>query len=353
MSTDQTAVRSPGAVPLAVVVCRAGEPPLGADEAVAEAGGDVIVAGEGSTEAAAALTTARRAWTLETGRGLRVGALARRLAELVADSPLVVLPASADGRDLAPRLAAQLERPLLAGAQRVALVVSPAGDAEIAAVLTRLEGRLEVPVRLAAPAVVTLPPGVRSVTSLGAPEVIELPALVALMDGPGLTGPADVEVLEVLDPDPSTMDLAEAPRVVAGGAGLLPPGAQDAAGRAMFDLLVAVAAAMGASAGATRVITDVGWLGFDRQIGTTGITLDPDLYLAFGISGAVQHVGGIGQPAHVISVNTDASCPMTAMATLGLVTDAAGLLTELARRFGVDVPAEIERLADNRTEVTA
>jgi electron transfer flavoprotein alpha subunit len=347
---DRTPAQAPGPIPLAVVICRAGEPPLGADEAVAEAGGYVIVAGEGSAQAASSLTTARRAWTVETGRGLRVGALAQRLAELVSGSPLLVLPASADGRDLAPRLAAQLERPLLAGAQRVALVAAPRGDPEISAVLTRLEGRLEVPVRLAAPAVVTLPPGVRSVVAVGPPEVIEMPGLT---DPGGRIDQADVEVLEVLEPDPSTMDLAEAPRVVAGGAGLLPPGAPDAAGRATFDLLVAVAAAMGASAGATRVITDVGWMGFDRQIGTTGITLDPDLYLAFGISGAVQHIGGIGAPAHVISVNTDASCPMTAMATLGLVTDAGALLTELARRFGVAIPAELDQAIDSRTEVTA
>jgi len=101
------------------------------------------------------------------------------------------------------------------------------------------------------------------------------------------------------------------------------------------------------------VITDVGWMGFDRQIGTTGITLDPDLYIAFGISGAVQHVGGIGAPAHLISVNTDASCPMTAMATLGLVTDAAALLTELAHRYAVPVPQQLAQTVESRTEVTA
>jgi len=340
--------RGPGAHPVAVLICRAGEPPLGADEAVSEAGGDALIAGEGAAHAAAALTAARRVWTVETGRGLQVGALAHRLAGLLTASPLIVLPGSADGRDLAPRLAAALGRPLLAGAKRVGLRSSAHGRREVEAVLTRLEGRLELPVRIAVPAVATLPPGVRSAQPVASCEVIALP-------GPGLpSGPrdaggagtrdggsgADVEVLEVLEPDPSTMDLAEAPRVVAGGAGLLPPGAQDAAGRAVFGLLAEVAAALGASTGATRVITDVGWMDVDRQIGTTGITLDPDLYLAFGISGAVQHTGGIGAPAHVISVNTDASCPMTAMATLGLVTDARALLIELAHRFGIEVPAQ-------------
>jgi electron transfer flavoprotein alpha subunit len=321
---------------VAVLICRAGEPPLGADEAVSEAGGDALIAGEGAEQAAAALTAARRVWTVETGRGLQVGALADRLAGLLAASPLIVLPGSADGRDLAPRLAAVLGRPLLAGAKRVGLTFSAHGRREVEAVLTRLDGRLELPVRVAVPVLATVPPGVRSAQPVASCEVIVLTG----PGGPGDRRGADVEVLEVLEPDPSTMDLAEAARVVAGGAGLLPPGAPDAAGRAVFGLLAEVAAALGASTGATRVITDVGWMDVDRQIGTTGITLDPDLYLAFGISGAVQHTGGIGAPAHVISVNTDASCPMTAMATLGLVTDARALLIELAHRFGIEVPAQ-------------
>jgi electron transfer flavoprotein alpha subunit len=210
----------------------------------------------------------------------------------------------------------------------------PGGAVEVVAVLARLDDRLALPVRVGAPAVATMAPGVGSGPPAGTPaEVTELPPLT----GEASAGP-DVEVLEVLEPDAATMDLAEASRVVAGGAGLLPPGAGDAQGRAVFDVLARVATALGASTGATRVVTDAGWLSTDRQIGTTGVALDPQLYLAFGISGAVQHVGGIGSPQHVVSVNLDASCPMTAMATLGLVTDARALLGELARRLGVDTP---------------
>jgi electron transfer flavoprotein alpha subunit len=330
----------PGAHPVAVIVCRAGQPPVGADEAVAEVGGLAIVAGQGAREAAAQLTAAYRVWTVETPPGLQVARLARRLARLVVDSPLVVLPASADGRDLAPRLAALLDRPLLAGATSVGVVEAPVGEtAEVLATLTRLDNRLALPVRVPAPVVATLPPGVRSVTPVGGAEVIELPP-PARPEDDGTAEPLDVQVIEVLEPDAATMDLAEAPRVVAGGAGLLPPGADEATGRAVFEVLADVAAALGASTGATRVVTDAGWMGFDRQIGTTGITLDPDLYLAFAISGAVQHTGGIGTPAHVVSINTDASCPMTSMATLGLVTDARALLSELARRLGVEIPAQ-------------
>jgi electron transfer flavoprotein alpha subunit len=65
------------------------------------------------------------------------------------------------------------------------------------------------------------------------------------------------------------------------------------------------------------------------------VSISPDLYLAFGVAGASQHTGGLGNPKHVVSVNTDPSCPMTAMADLGLVTDARALLNELADRLGV------------------
>jgi electron transfer flavoprotein alpha subunit len=107
-----------------------------------------------------------------------------------------------------------------------------------------------------------------------------------------------------------------------------------------------VAAEMGGSAGATRVATDAGWIGYERQIGTTGAAIDPHLYVALGVSGAAQHVGGLGTPRHIVSVNTDPSCPMTAMANLGLVTDAHQLLLELARRFGVAVPADGDSVGD-------
>jgi electron transfer flavoprotein alpha subunit len=99
-----------------------------------------------------------------------------------------------------------------------------------------------------------------------------------------------------------------------------------------------VAAAVGASMGATRVVADIGWVDHERYIGTTGVAVDPDLYVALGISGAIQHVTGLGEPEHIVSVNTDPSCPMMAMADLAIVTDAPALLEALARRLGMAVP---------------
>ncbi|PXY26971.1 mycofactocin-associated electron transfer flavoprotein alpha subunit [Prauserella muralis] len=301
---------------LAVLVVRGGVPPLGGDEAVAEAGGAALLVGTGCADAVTALPPLRRAWCAEAG-GFAAGAWSRALAPLLEPVGRLVLPASADGRDLAPRLAAELGRPLLAGAVRVG---------ERCAELARRDGRLAVTVETSQPFVATLVPGVRGALPYdGTPDV----GTVELTIEPG----HDARVLEVLEPDPATADLAEAPRILGAGAGLArgPLSGPDA-----VALLGRVAAALGASVGATRVVTDAGWAPYERQIGTTGVVVDPEVYVAFGVSGATQHTGGLGTPRHVVSVNTDASSPMTAMADLGLVTDAQALLRELARRLESD-----------------
>ena len=77
------------------------------------------------------------------------------------------------------------------------------------------------------------------------------------------------------------------------------------------------------------MVTDAGLVAHDRQIGTTGVSISPRCYLAFGISGAAQHVGGIGDPEHIVAANLDAGCPMMAMADLALVTEARELLVAL------------------------
>ena len=89
--------------------------PVGADEAVAEAGGLALVLGSGAEQASQQLLAATQAWWCDTGDGVRPGALAQALAGPLESVALVLLPASPDGRDLAPRLAAAMHRPLLAG----------------------------------------------------------------------------------------------------------------------------------------------------------------------------------------------------------------------------------------------
>jgi electron transfer flavoprotein alpha subunit len=299
---------------LAVVPVRRGRLPLGGDEVIAEAHGRALLIGVGAAEAAGEITVeTTELWLCEKAE-FHPGSWARRLnaLELVKAAAVIVLPAGPDGRDLGPRLALASGRRLHSG------VVSEIG----ATVTVARHGSRSAEERpLSPPAVVTLVPGSRG--SLAGPgralaQVLQL--------GPDLqTGPQGVEVLEVSAPDPTTMDLAESPFILAGGMGL---GTAET-----FGLLGQVATSLGASLGATRVVTDAGWTGFQRQIGTTGVAVDPDVYVAFGISGAVQHTSGLGRPEHVISVNVDPSCPMMAMAELAIVADAPAVVEELAGRL--------------------
>ena len=304
---------------IAVVPVRGAVLPAGADEAVAEAGGVVLLVGSGTGEAAASLAVdAVSVATAEIGNPA-FGGWAAALAPVLAGYHAVLLPASPDGRDLAPRLAAAMDRPLLAGATEYR-----DGEARLA----RRGGLIMEQVMADGPVVVTLQPGVRGIEprqrDLPAPEPV--PVRIAARH--------DATVLDVVPPDPGTMDLAESRRIMAGGAGLRGP--------ADFRLLTLVAGAIGASMGGTRVVADMGWVAHERYIGTTGVAVNPELYIALGISGAVQHVTGLGAPRHVVAVNTDPSCPMMAMADLALVTDAPGLLEALARRLGVALQAPQE-----------
>ena len=307
---------------IAVVVVRDGQLPAGGAEATAECDGRVLLVGSGTLAAAGELAgVAGEVSCAEVAGPFRPGAWAAALAEVLAGElagePMVVLPASADGRDLAPRLADLLRRPLWAGA----VLVTPARID-----LARVGGRELHRVAPGEAFVATLIPGVRGVAvagpgDAGASAAAPVAVALTLPDGE-----PDATVTGVLPPDPATIDLAEAPRIVAGGAGL------DSVAR--MEQLGRIGAALGASVGATRVVTDRGWAPHARQIGTTGVVIDPDLYLAFGISGAVQHTSGLGNPDHIISVNTDGHCPMMQMADLAITADANATLDELERLLG-------------------
>ncbi len=204
---------------IAVVPVRHGALPAGGDEAVAECGGRVCLFGSGTAVAAKALDGLAIEIRLRETVGFAPGAWACELASVVAGDSPVVLPASPDGRDLAPRVAALLDWPLLAGAMQV----STEGAA-----LVRWGGLVIEEVRARGPFVATLQPGVRGVDRVVGPPptLIDLRPMLRRIAGESPAHahenrpPRDVEVLETLPPDVSTMDLAEAPRIVAGGAGL-------------------------------------------------------------------------------------------------------------------------------------
>jgi electron transfer flavoprotein alpha subunit len=292
---------------IALIPVRDGFLPAGADEAIAECDGRAVVAGSG-VDGIGLDGLARHVWTLELG-DVEVGRWSTELAALLEsfDDAVIVLPNSPDGRDLAPRLAVRMGRPLYAGATTVTEHL----------VLVARRGGLELhELRPSGSFVATLQPGIRGVEPFTNP-----PSITSVEPGTEAEAPLDARVVAVMPPDVRTMDLSESKRIVGGGAGL--------ATEEQFVQLDEFARLIGGAMGATRVITDRQWVHHDRQIGTTGVVVDPELYVSFGVSGAVQHTSGLGDPAHVVSVNTDPHCPMMAMSDLAIVSDANATLDEL------------------------
>jgi electron transfer flavoprotein alpha subunit len=309
---------------LAISIVRQGVLPAGTQEVTAEAGGAVVLIGSGLAELDCTIELPQATnITCVSTEATDPGQLARIIHQLLADEPATTLifPSSPDGRDVAPRLAHQLGWPLYAGAVRV-LFNSVS--------VTKTAGRLSEEVHPTGPFVATFIPGSRGLSSADGVSYADTPTAptnqqrVDIAIG-ALTSPQTVTTTEIHPPDPATMDLTEAGRIVGGGQGLR--------SKERFDQLGAIGSAIGASLGGTRVASDAGWIPFERQIGTTGIHVHPDLYLAFAISGATQHTSGLGDPTHVISVNTDPSCPMMQMADLAIVSDANAVLDALTARL--------------------
>jgi electron transfer flavoprotein alpha subunit len=297
---------------IAVIAVRDGVLPLGAEETINEALGRVLLVGSGTGPAGDDLRGATTDVTRWEAGPYQPGRWANALAPELQHDDVIILPASADGRDLAPRLALAMGRSLHAGANKID---------RTGATLIRGGGRSLLEVDFDGPVVATLQPGSRGTD---ARTDVEAPSRTI---SPDMAGGVDADYQGMSPADPATMELREATRIMAGGAGLGSP--------ETMDLLGKVATELGCATGATRVVTDAGWAPFSRQIGTTGQVVDPDLYIAVGISGAVQHVSGIGQPKDVVSINLDPSAPMMLMADLALVTDAAALTNVLAERLGV------------------
>jgi electron transfer flavoprotein alpha subunit len=300
----------------ALIMCRDGALPAGSVEAFIAAGRRAVVVGSGAAVAAKCLVGPGEVRAVETA-ATAVRLIARQLRQIeeLEASETIVLPASPDGRDLAPHVAVVFERPLLTGATRIR------GNR---VTVVRSDGLLDYEHRLATSSVVTVIPGlVGAVASRGEVTV----AVSSLMDDPAadsVVGNA-VHHESLLPADPTTMDLTEAGCIVAGGQGL--------ASKAAFDQLGRIGGAIGGSLGGTRVASDAGWIPFERQIGTTGVAVNPRVYLAFAISGATQHTSGLGSPDYIISVNTDASCPMMSMSNVAIVSDAVAVLEALETKL--------------------
>jgi electron transfer flavoprotein alpha subunit len=225
---------------------------------------------------------------------------------------VVVLVASAQGKDLAPRVAARLGVPLAADLTSVTLD----GD-KLVGTHPVNTGKVIATVTLAAnPAVISLRPGAVTATDNARSARVETAAPV------GDPGASRVKVTETIAGNTAKLDLGDAPIIVSGGRGLR--AAEN------FKLVEDLAAAFGnAAVGATRAVTDDGWRPHSDQIGQTGRQVSPNLYVAVGISGAIQHLAGMRTSKTIVAINKDREAPIFKVADYGIVGDVLEIVPAL------------------------
>jgi electron transfer flavoprotein alpha subunit len=271
--------------------------------------GDVQVfyVGAGTDEAFVELGShgAGVVYHLDAGDSLPAAAAAAALSELVGDTDLILFGMGSTDRDVAGRLSARAGCPVLANA----VDIDPAGG-EVLVTNEILGGSTRVvTAATAGPAIVVARPkafpaepgtgGAPTVNVVAAPDV-------------GHAGQASV--LERHVEESEGPDLEAASIVIGGGRGM--GGADD-----KWEPVTKLASALGGAVGATRAVVDAGWVPYSLQVGQTGKTVKPDVYIACGVSGAMQHLVGMKDSSMIIAINKDPEAPIFSVSDLGIVGD--------------------------------
>ncbi|MGB9376242.1 MAG: electron transfer flavoprotein subunit alpha/FixB family protein [Mycobacteriales bacterium] len=240
---------------------------------------------------------------------------AEALAALVADkSPAAVLIASsAEGKEIAGRLALKIGSGFLTDA--VDLTADATATQSVFGGATMVTSRV----------------------SKGIPIVTVRPNAVEASAEPGDAAEESIEVTisdsakgarvvdRVIEDTGSRPDLTEASIVVSGGRGL--------GGAESFELIEKLADALGGAVGASRAATDAGWYPHQNQVGQTGVTVSPQLYVAVGISGAIQHRAGMQTSKTIVAINKDPEAPIFELVDFGVVGDLFQVVPQLTEEI--------------------
>jgi electron transfer flavoprotein alpha subunit len=237
---------------------------------------------------------------------------ARALAQAAQESgaTAVLVPFTAMGKDLAPRVAARLKAGLVSDC-----VSLTAKDGKLEARRPVYAGKAYATVTWkGGPFLASLRP---NVFALGTRDA----AHAATVKKGSVDASARARVAKVEAASAGKVELTEAQVIVSGGRGLKGP--------ENFHLVESLAAAFGAAVGASRAVVDAGWVDHQMQVGQTGKTVSPTLYIACGISGAIQHLAGMSSSKVIVAINKDADAPIFKVANYGLVGDVFEILPRL------------------------
>ncbi len=220
----------------------------------------------------------------------------------------VLLPSTTFGKDVAPRVAALL------GVAQVSDVMAVDGPYQFKRPIYAGNAIISVKAPSDAILVATIRPASYAATGNGGSASVEALEL-------DVTLPTHTRFIELQQGSSDRPDLQSAARVVSGGRAL---GSAES-----FDIIYKLADKLGAGVGASRAAVDAGYVPSDMQVGQTGKIISPELYIAIGISGAIQHLTGIKDAGTIVAINKDADAPIFEVADFGLVGDLFKLVPEL------------------------
>ena len=244
------------------------------------------------------------------------------------DPEIFLIGATAIGRDLAPRVSARIHTGLTADCTSLEigdfpLVAAPGKESEQKhnqLLMTRpaFGGNIMATILCAdfRPQMATVRPGV-----MQALESCDKVGTVEKFDVAFDAADMNVEICEVVKTNKKSVDITEAKILVSGGRGL---GSAEG-----FGQLKDLADALGGEVSASRAAVDNGWIDKDRQVGQTGKTVRPDLYVACGISGAIQHAAGMEESEFIVAINREESAPIFGICDLGIVGDLNKIVPKL------------------------